>query len=270
MVRYLADSKPTSMRSLLFVLAVLLVSTASSQSTGWSYVAGANEILVDPNVMRTEFGYFKSSGYNLNDTINKRNADGIDLKVEVKIFSNLIDKYMNFVVHDAFHSSMQLGRIKSAVIGEHLPSGDFLRENKFAFSFNFGYDFYIGYRNKSWGLLAGVRPNWSAVGLGDFSNTASAGGLGLLSFSRPIALRAEWRPLSHFEYRVVLSAWSPLIGGVPWSGMKLELPTFPGKRFWLFIEYNKYRFDWEYLATDVHPKGQMELIRVGLRMGSIF
>ena len=109
---------------------------------------------------------------------------------------------MNFVAHDAFYLSTAFGKVNSPLVGENLPKGSLNRESKFAMAFTFGYDFYLGYRNKRWGLLAGVRPQWSSVSLGDFSPAPQAGGLGLMYFAYPLALRGEWHPFSHFEYRV--------------------------------------------------------------------
>lgn len=254
-----------------FLPACLLLSLSGwAQRAGWVYVAGADEILVDPHVLRSDLGWFRMNADHITDSSARRTAEGIHLKVEIKTFSNMIDKYMNFVVYDALTFGMQLGKIKSETIGENLPPGDALRETRFTNAAQFGYDFYLGYRNKNWGLLAGIRPQWSFASLGDFSSNATAGGFGLMHFSYPLALRAEYRPVSHFEYRIITYAWSGVLGGEKNSGFRVEIPTFPGKRFWLFFESSSYNYRWEYLSTDQSPRGKQQVILFGLKSGSLF
>jgi hypothetical protein len=258
-------------RKLLILLPMLLYGIGSlAQRSGRVYVLGPDEILIDPKVLRAQLGYTWMDGRHLTDTLDHRKAETFHMKIETRIFSNMIDKYMNFVVHDAFYLGMDMGKVKSHTIGENLDPGDFNREDKFALNWSFGYDFFLGYRNTSWGLMAGIRPQWSTTSLGDFSPSATDGGLSLLYFARPLAIRGEWHPFSHFEYRIIATAWSSVIGGAPWSGFRLEIPTLPNTRFWLFAEYQKYGYQWEYLSTDKGPEGSFGMITLGIRTGSIF
>lgn len=251
------------------MLSVLLGTGSIAQKTGSVYSPGPYEVVVDANSLRGELGWSWMNISDLSDTIYRRDAAGIHLKTEFKMLSYLVDKYSEFVVYDACYLSMQLGKVRSATIGENLPAGDLTREGKFMSAFQFGYDVYLGYRNKYWGLLAGVRPQWQHASAGDFSISPSSGGFDLLRFSFPASLRAEWRPFAHFEYRVIASAWKSFNKQVNQSGVRLELPTLPSKRYWIFVEYQIQRAPWLYLSTDEGAPAAYKSWVVGLRVGSL-
>ncbi|MBX7052532.1 MAG: hypothetical protein K1X54_10900 [Flavobacteriales bacterium] len=257
------------MRRLLFLLPVLMSMGSFSQKTGSVYSPGPYEIVVDPRSLRGEAGWSWMKIHDIDDTIPRRTAECLHLKVEFKMLSFLMDKYSEFVVWDAGYLGMQMGTINSATVGSQLPKGDISREGKFTVSTQFGYDLYMGYRNKYWGLLAGVRPQWTSAFTGDFSLSPSAGGFDLLRFSYPLALRAEWRPFAHFEYRIIAVAWNSFFGETDGSGIHLELPTFPSKRYWLFAEYGIQKSTWDYLSTEQGPLGSFRTFTVGLRVGSL-
>jgi hypothetical protein len=132
-----------------------------------------------------------------------------------------------------------------------------------------GYDFFLGYRNKYWGLLAGVRPQWQSATAGDFSISTTKGGFDLLRYSSPLALRAEWRPFAHFEYRIIASAWKSFFGPSEQSGVRIEFPTLPTRRYWLFVEYALQQTSCDYLSTVQGPYGGFRSWTIGLRVGSL-
>jgi hypothetical protein len=257
------------MRRLLFLLPVLMSMGSFSQKTGSVYSPGPYEIVVDARTLRAEAGWTWMNILDISDTIPRRTAEGIHMRVEFKMLSFLMDKYNEFVVWDAGYLGMQMGKVTSMTIGESLPQDDISREKKFAVSTQFGYDFFTGYRNKYWGLLAGVRPQWTSTFAGDFSMTPTAGGFDLLRFSSPLAIRAEWRPFAHFEYRIIAVAWNSFFGEGKSSGIHLEIPTLPSKRYWLFAEYGLQQTTWDYLSTDTGPLGNFKSFTVGLRVGSL-
>jgi hypothetical protein len=256
-------------RLMLMILPALSCAGSIAQKTGSVYSPGPYEVVVDAKSLRSELGYSWMNISDLSDTILRRQAAGIHLKAEFKILSYMVDKYSEFVVYDAFYFGLQLGKIQTETIGENLPVGDISREGKFMSGFQFGYDVYLGYRNKYWGVLAGVRPQWQYANAGDFSIAPTAGGFDLLRFSYPVALRTEWRPFAHFEYRIIASAWKSFNREVNQSGVRLELPTIPSKRFWIFFEYQIQRAPWLYLSTAEGNPAAFKSWLVGLRVGSL-
>ena len=254
---------------MMSLLPMLLMSMGlQGQKSVTVYNLGPNDIILDANLIRGQFGYSQINVSSVHDSINGRMAKLGQVKCEFRLVSSAMDKYMNFVVHEALYTDMSMGKMTRPHVDNQ--AGGETGEGSFAFTFNWGYDFFTGYRNKYWGLLAGIRPQWSMVSMGDFSSEATQGGLGVFSFSYPLALRAEWRPFSHFEYRIIATAWHSMIGGLPWSGARLEIPTFPRSRFWIFAEINTYSYQYLYLSTDPYSAKGTTILNLGIRFGSIF
>jgi hypothetical protein len=255
--------------AMFLMLSMLCCMDSFAQKTGSVYAPGPYEVVVDARALRAEAGWSVFNMTDISDTISRRTGAGIHLKNEFKLLSHLVDKYSEFVVWDAGYLAMQLGKVNSETIGEDLPRDDISREGKFLSGFQFGYDVLIGYRNKYWGLLAGVRPQWQGTNAGDFSISSTRGGFGLLRYSSPVALRAEWRPFAHFEYRIIATAWKSVFGTTGQSGFRIELPTLPSKRYWLFAEYSVQNTSWLYLSTVEGPPGSCRMWTFGLRVGSL-
>jgi hypothetical protein len=248
---------------------MLLSVDSIAQKTGSVYSPGPYEIVVDAKSLRAEAGWSVVNISDVSDTISRRSGAGVHLKNEFRIFSHKVDKYSEFVVWDALYFGIQIGKVNSETIGEDLPRDDITREGKFMGGFQFGYDFFLGYRNKYWGFLAGVRPQWQSISAGDFSISPTRGGFDLLRYSSPVALRAEWRPFAHFEYRIIATAWHSVFGTPGQSGFKIELPTLPSKRYWLFAEYSVQNTEWLYLSTTEGPPAACRTWTFGIRIGSI-
>ncbi len=254
----------------IFLVPILFWSMGSSgQKSVTVYKLGPNDLVLDARMIRGQFGYAWDKIPNFLDSAESRTAQLVELKCEFRMISSAMDKYMNFVVHDALYTDMAIGKMTSNGFGEPVAKSED-SEGKFAVSFNWGYDFFMGYRNRHWGLLAGIRPQWSMLSMGDFSSDATSGGLDVFSLSYPLAARAEWRPFSHFEYRIIATAWSSLIGGASWSGCRIEIPTFPQSRYWLFAEYNLYDYQYLYLSTEPVKSDRTQIFTAGIRFGSIF
>lgn len=240
----------------------------SAQKSVTVYYLGADDILVDARMIRGQVGYSWIRTSPFLDSAKSRTAQMVELKCEFRLISSAMDKYDNFVVHDALYTDMSMGKLTSIPLGVGVGSTEV--EGKFSVAFNWGYDFFMGYRNKHWGLLAGIRPQWSMLSMGDFSSDSTPGGLDVFSVSYPLAIRGEWRPFSHFEYRIITTAWSSLIGGAKWSGCRIEIPTLPKSRFWIFGEYSLYDYTYLYLSTDATKSGRTQCFTAGIRFGSIF
>jgi hypothetical protein len=254
---------------LLLILSILFSVDSIAQKTGSVYSPGPYEIVVDAKSLRAEAGWSVLNITDVSDTISSRSGAGVHLKNEFRIFSHKVDKYSEFVVWDGLYFGIQIGKVNSETIGEDLPRDDISREGKFMGGFQFGYDFFLGYRNKYWGLLAGVRPQWQSATAGDFSISTTKGGFDLLRYSSPLALRAEWRPFAHFEYRIIASAWKSFFGPSEQSGVRIEFPTLPTRRYWLFVEYALQQTSWDYLSTVQGPYGGFRTWTIGLRVGSL-
>lgn len=258
-------------RLLICALPMLLLSMGSfAQKKVTVQYLGADDIILDANMIRGEFGYTWAHINSDSDSIADRTAQLGNVKYEFRIISGAIDKYMNFVVHDALYTDIGFGVITSKTLGQDQPQGSSLKEGRLALAFKWGYQFNIGYRNKHWGLMAGIRPQWSMFSVGDFSSETNERGLGVFSFEYPLSMRAEWRPFSHFEYRIVCSAWRSIIGGMQTSGIRLEIPTLPRSRYWLFAELRSNNYNYLYLSTDLVDAKQTMLFNIGFRFGSIF
>lgn len=255
----------------IILLLVLVSGTGSfGQKTVRTFYYGPDDIIIDARTIRGQFGYNWTDISRLADTIHHRKAQMVDLRCEFMMISNAMDKYMNFVVHDALYTQMALGKMTSRPIGADLPADDLGKEGRFSVAFKWGYDFYMGYRNKNWGLMAGIRPQWSMLSVGDFSSEANSGGLGFFTFDCPVAVRGEWRPFSHFEYRIIAGAWTSVKAGMVNRGFKIEIPTFPKSRYWLFVEMSTNNAQYLYLSTDKAAADKTTMLSAGIRFGSIF
>lgn len=260
------------MKNLWFTILLVLLTGAGSlgQKKVTIHYYGPNDVILDARMIRGQFGYNWTDISKLADSINHRTAQMVDLRCEFMMVSNAMDKYMNFVVHDALYTHMSIGKMTSAPIGANLPAGDIDREGRFSVAFKWGYDFYMGYRNKNWGLMGGIRPQWSMLSIGDFSSEANSGGLGFFTFDYPLAIRGEWRPFSHFEYRLITTAWTSVREGMVNKGVKIEVPTFPKSRYWLFFELSTNNNQYLYLSTDKASAEKTTMMTAGIRFGSIF
>jgi len=258
-------------QKLIFILSILLmcVDSFSQKSVTVNYY-GPDDIILDANTIRGQVGYTWADINNLSDSMEHRKAQLVDLRCEFMLISNAMDKYMNFVVFDALYTDIAFGKLTTKPLGTERAPDDPMREGKFSFAFKWGYDFYLGYRNKNWGLMGGIRPQWSMLSIGDFSSEANSGGLGFFTFDYPLAIRGEWRPFSHFEYRIIASAWTSVKAGMQTRGVKLELPTFPKSRYWVFVELASNNDQYLYLSTDAASAKRTTLFTAGIRFGSIF
>jgi hypothetical protein len=256
---------------LLRILPVLFMSMGSSaQKKVTVKYLGPDDIVLDANMIRGEFGYTWTKINSDSDSISDRTAQLGNARCEFQIISAAMDKYMNFVVHDALYTDVGFGAVTSKTVGQDQPLSSLSKERRLSMAFKWGYNFNIGYRNKHWGLMVGIRPQWSMFSVGDFSSETNEGGLGVFSFEYPLSIRTEWRPFSHFEYRIVCSAWRSVLGGMQTSGLKIEIPTLPKSRYWLFAELRTNNYNYTYLSSTVIAAKKTTMFNIGVRFGSIF
>lgn len=230
-----------------------------------TYNLGPGDVLLDANLIRGQVSY-RVLGLKAANGYPARSARTVGVKAEFQLFSSKMDRFNHFVVYDALYTDLAMGvRTSETLPAEFLLSDG--KEDKLAYQFSFGYDIYLGYRNTQFGLLGGLRPAWMGMSIGNMNGSGTT--LDLFTFSAPLAIRGEWRPASHFEFRFIAMAWAGGFG-TRRQGIRLEAPFYPKWRWWVFAEYESADVIQENVAKDGVFNGTATSFQVGFRWGSVF
>ena len=224
--------------------------------------AGIDEVLIDAKLIRGQFGYTQMKLTNA-DTFSSRIADAVNFKAEFQILSNLFGYYNHFVIYDALYVETLFGKMRN-VPTKHGTDV----ESKFSYLFRTGYDIYAGYRNHRIGLLAGIRPRWMATSIGDLSVMGSS--LGYFLSTMPYAVKAEYKPMYHDEFRILLTAWNNFNSLKKNNGFRVEVPFIPSARWWVYMEYESYKSPANYVFGIKANNADYNLFSLGVRVGSMY
>ena len=219
-------------------------------------------VLIDPRTLRGSVGY-TTFGIGDVDTLSDRLGQGVDLRIEGRLVSNIVDRTEGFVVADGLFLDLTLGRMSSEPLSYYNDP-----ESTFSTAMKFGYSFLAGYSAERFGVLGGMKFEWSTVFLGG----SNMPGAQLMTGTAPWMMRLEFRPAFSQEFRIMVTGWDNFKDTRLNQGFRVDIPLLASKRFFLTYSFSRIRSDVAYATfdNDRYAPGIFTQQMIGLRSGSIY
>jgi len=222
-VHWLILSRRTIM---LKITLTLLLFFNLSQLKAQEYIYISSDGLA--KILRADIGYTQ---FNLTPKDSAtQSVNAIHLNNEVKILTGKKGEKYPITIYDAFYFNLALGLLSS----EPQQNGE-EKESSFAFTFDFGYTFLAGYRNKQLGLLGGVDFRWRAADANGITMPDLNGDI--TYYSRPLVIRGEYALFN--KSRVVGTIWydDGNAERASFKSTKLMFSLGEEQRYWFMVQY---------------------------------
>ncbi len=241
---------------------VLCMSSAEAQTQKVTVYDPSRYILVDGSFLRGSLGYTTFAIGDV-DTLPDREGSGLDLRIESRIVSAIIEKDEGFVISDAFFLNLTMGSLSSEPLSYYKDP-----ESRFSTAMKFGYSFLAGYSGERFGVLGGKSFEWFS----SFVGGSSLPGEKLMVGSAPWMMRLELRPAFSKEFRIMLTGWDNFKEERMNKGFRVDIPFLPEKRFFITYAFCRIGADVAYATFDnnVYAPGTFTQHMIGLRFGSIY
>jgi hypothetical protein len=222
---------------------------------------GRDYIVVNPKLFRGAIGFSQT---NLSmDTVARRTADYLYLRIEARVISGFMSKKNKFAIRDAFFLDMGMGELTSTPLTYYGTP-----EHKLAVHSSFGYEFLAGYRNHDYAAMGGLKLTWNAAIIG----SSNMPGKNLYAGYYPLFVRGEYRIGKGEECRLVLMAWDNFKKDKNYAGASIDVPISNKWRFFITAEYRHYTSDAAPANYDnyKYANGKCNLWLLGFKFGTIY
>ena len=249
-------------RAALGFVGLALCGGVDAQSQKATVYDASKYILIDASFLRGSVGYTTFSIGDV-DTLADRQGSGVDLRIESRIVSAIMQKDEGFVIADAFFLDLTLGGLSSEPLTYYKDP-----ESRFSTAMKFGYSFLAGYSNDHFGVLGGKSFEWFSSSVGG----TSLPGEDLFIGSAPWMMRMELRPAFSKEFRIMLTGWDNFKDERMNKGFRVDIPFLPEKRFFITYTFSRIGGDVAYATfnNDQYAPGIFTQHMIGLRFGSIY